>query len=437
MSAEVSAGFSITGGGSLVKRGAGAFAFNASADSAVLTVSQGTLGGGGTLGGLTFAGGTYAPVLDAGSVTAEHLTVSGSATGLATAAVAPVWAGGSGLSAGQSASYLILDTTGGISGGPFGSAVELVKATYTQTILGGSQLYLNVVANSLALSNRYGMYLTPNGNRVAPVLDNAERLGLLTEIVGMNGIGGLNANDTAGIARAVNQLHHEGAAAVHLAGGQGVRRFNLQTPSIFALTRDIDVGAVGSPSAMASVNGYPGANRLTVFASPFGSWADQKGRGGYSGYDLDAYGLSLGVMKSLENLHYGLAAGYTRQRQDMKDYFNRIDSDVLHLSLFAGMKFERLFVDASVGHSHAWNDSERCATFPLPAHSNRGKFGQDFFSGRLALGYVFELPNRFTLTPGFGVDLVHSRAKGFTEGRISLLLRSPIVIKGPFPDKVV
>jgi autotransporter passenger strand-loop-strand repeat protein len=414
-SVVVAGGFSIIGNGSLSHQGPGTLAFNGSAVTASLAVSGAALTGSGTVGSLDFAGGaSFAPVLDIASPSGGVFTVSGAVTGLAGATLAPAWRAAP-LSAGQSVSFLILDAASLDNSAGFGTPDDLVMATYSQSASAGglgSRLYLNAVGRATSLQTNYGYAMTPNAFNAAGVLDNADALGLLPDL--MDAIRLLPA-DAAGVAGAVNQLHPEAAATAQLTGVQAVRLFDLNIPTIRGL--DVQLGgaaAAASADALGSIT-FSRPNAFTLFAMPFGSWAERKSGDRYSGYSLDLGGFALGGLRTLGNFQYGFAAGYSRQRLEMKEFSARNDADLLHLVLFAGWKPGNLFVDASIGYSRAWNDSERKIAFPGYTAKNAGKFGQDFWSGRLALGYIFELPAGVNLIPGIGLDHVHARARGYRE----------------------
>ncbi len=216
-----------------------------------------------------------------------------------------------------------------------------------------------------------------------------------------------------------------------LALADTARAFDRRLPSAFdadAAHGEFRAGLAGAPAAFSSPSALASPGRgdggITVFASPFGVWSRQDLEGRRYGYDLGGGGIATGGFASFGAFRVGVAAGYAAQRQKMRDFGGRVDADTLHASLFGGARWGSVFLDAAIGYSRAWNDTERHAVFGgLADWNHTAKFGQDVWSGRLSVGYVGEVGCGVRLIPSLGVDVRRIRTGSFAEDGAVTALR--------------
>ncbi|MCC8167117.1 MAG: autotransporter outer membrane beta-barrel domain-containing protein, partial [Planctomycetes bacterium] len=190
------------------------------------------------------------------------------------------------------------------------------------------------------------------------------------------------------------------------------------------LTEAAGVG-LASASGLASVSGPASpvlscrstipAGRGAVWASGFGSWADQKNRNSLAGYDYDSRGFALGYEYTRGDLLIGVAASYADGDLDVRDLRYKNDVDVLNLALY-GVYAHRsgLYLQGGLGYGHAWNDY-RVDLLAAPGASKKGKYGSDLFSAGVELGYAASLPGNISLVPSLGLEYTHVRNESWSE----------------------
>jgi outer membrane autotransporter protein len=173
--------------------------------------------------------------------------------------------------------------------------------------------------------------------------------------------------------------------------------------------------AVATDNAFASLEPQTGAG-LELFASPFGGWQRQKTHDGYQGYDTDGSGIAVGAAKHWESFTLGAAAGYSRQRTEMTETAGRVDADIFHAAVFAGLRLGKFFLEAKAGYGRSWNDARRATPYGvLGAFAYSADSRQDILSASAGLGYVADLPCQFRLIPSITLDAVWVRSGGMTE----------------------
>lgn len=158
---------------------------------------------------------------------------------------------------------------------------------------------------------------------------------------------------------------------------------------------------------------------FTWFANPFGAWGTQDSQGGFSGYDFNAYGLTLGAARNLGRLRYGFAFGYNDQTQKMDDFDGRIDGDVFHIGAFARRKVACFTLEGALGYSHASNDAQRNVIFPnFARYENTSSFDQNLWSIRLSLHRTHRFRGKTRIKTGIGLDYVGVRTGAIRESCI-------------------
>ncbi len=157
------------------------------------------------------------------------------------------------------------------------------------------------------------------------------------------------------------------------------------------------------------------AGRSTVWASGFGSWAEQKNRNRYAGYDYDSRGLALGYEYSRDNLLLGFAASYADGDLSVSDFRYKNDADVLNLAAYGAYVHESGFhVHGGIGYGHGWNDY-RVDLLAVPGGVKSGKYDSDLVSAGVAFGYTARLPLDILFVPSLGLDYTHVRNDSWSE----------------------
>lgn len=187
-------------------------------------------------------------------------------------------------------------------------------------------------------------------------------------------------------------------------GVHATRAFQSVIPSFRDKLPVAPVAALASPTC----NNIP---KLDIFASPFGGWMKQKMHGGHAGYDIDGGGVAVGATKSWDALTLGLAAGYSRQRTTMSGMDGRVDADMLHTALFAGVDLGNIFIEGIAGYGRSWNDARRSLSYgAFDTFSYASHFRQNIWSASVTAGYNVELPLQWRLTSSVALDAVWVRA---------------------------
>ncbi len=152
------------------------------------------------------------------------------------------------------------------------------------------------------------------------------------------------------------------------------------------------------------------------FATPFGFWTRQDSHASFSGYEIDAYGVALGGVKTFKKFRYGFALGYNGQTQNMHDYAGEVEADLFHAAVFAVRNFDGLSFDASLGYSHGWDDAERSVIFPDYARfDSRASFDQDAWTLRLNAKKERRFHRGLRTVLGVGLDYVGIRNGSLVE----------------------
>lgn len=150
-----------------------------------------------------------------------------------------------------------------------------------------------------------------------------------------------------------------------------------------------------------------------IWAGGFGSWAKQDSRSGFSGYDYDSYGLSLGYEYSRDCLNFGLAAAYSRGKLEMDELSYENKPDILNLALYGAYTHDSgIFSEGGLGYGHAWNDYKVSMAL---GNGKSAEYGSDLFSADLSLGYIARLAQGYNLIPSVGIEYRYTRNDSWTE----------------------
>ena len=427
----------ITGDGGLVKQGsgiltltgtstftggttvnAGRLVVNGSLASGV-TVNAGTLGGSGTIGGLTMNAGTIAPGNSIGTLTVngsfvqaagtiyqvevnaagqgDRINVTG-APGTATINGGTVQVIAAAGSYGASTTYTILNATGGRTG------------TYTSVTSNFAFLTpsLSYDPNNVFLTLSLGQNAfsfggnTPNQKAVGAALDQsfAGARGDFATVLGV--MAGLNTT--------------QGPMALDAISGQPYADFGTMNTNNAAMF----MNALGQQMAMARGASATGQRQALAQAcdiaacdgasSPFSAWMSALGGLGSVLGDSNASTLTYNFGGAAAGIDYrldprflvGLGAGYTHGTQWVNSFLGQGWSDSVSVAAYGSFTQSGFYLDALAGYAWFNNQLQRQILIPgLQQRTATGSTGANQFLGQAEGGYKLGVyaPAAATITP--------------------------------------
>ncbi len=143
-------------------------------------------------------------------------------------------------------------------------------------------------------------------------------------------------------------------------------------------------------------------NKVRVWSNVYGGWGDQGSEGYMSGYDFYNVGVMCGLDYAFgSELRVGALFGYTYNKT--KVYYNQGNStdNVLRIGVYAAYNWDDFFIDLSpTAGIHLLESERNLIVNGLTAKGERT--GVDFnLTG--TIGYDFELPYEFTVTPSYSL----------------------------------
>ncbi len=456
----------IDGTGSFIKTGAGMLTLNgvstlsgptrieeglltiggSLAHSIVTVASDGTLGGGGTVGGIVAqSGGTVAPgnggigtltvqgnlAMAAGAHLAVEIDGTGASDRVAVSGTADI--SGSALDVAATGvklgSYTIVSAGGGLTG-TFGSVTAIASA-----FLGFSDRYdaNNAYLDVLRVRDFADAGLTPNQKAAA---------GGIQSLTGGNPLFAGNALYDAVLALPTDAAAR---AAFDLASGEGhaSARTALIDDSRFVRNAAIDrirsaFDTVGATHTQATAFADPGdVNNALAYAAPvkarpfvpartaaagpalwgqaFGSWGHVDGDGNAARLSRDTGGLVTGGdVAVLDTWRVGLMGGYSRTTFRVKDRASSGISDNYHVGVYGGTQSGPLGL--RLGAAYSWHDiaTSRGVAFASFADSPRGDYNAGTTQVFGELGYGIRAGN-LGVEPFVNAAYVDLHTDGFVE----------------------
>ncbi len=428
------------GGGRLVLNGggamsgatdvqAGALIINGAFANSAITVATGaTLGGSGAVGATTVqTGGTIAPgnsvgtlrvngdyvqqagstyVVEIGGASADQIAVDGTATLAAGAAMSVVRTGSDLYRPG--ASYLVLGTTGGLTG---------AYAVSGDTVL----------TPFLSLAERYDannayLTVTQTGN----VEDAAETPNQVATAGGAQGSvvsdALLNSPTFDAARNALDQL--SGSA---LASAKGAMLYDSRYSRDLAIDRlrnAFCAEGAGQPRERdGRTNGDTCGNGRVAWGQTWGGWGHTNGNGNASGIDRDSAGFVVGVDAPAGAWRVGVLAGYSRGRYKVDDQNARSDTDDYHLGVYGGTQWDRLAL--RLGGVYTWHDIDSARDVNVAAVGGRMKadYRASTAQAFTELGYRLG-DGPVMMEPFVNLAYVNLHTDGFTESGGLAALRS-------------
>ncbi len=154
-----------------------------------------------------------------------------------------------------------------------------------------------------------------------------------------------------------------------------------------------------------------------AWASGGGSYADQSGTNGYDG---SMFGFSGGAQFSFnDNWIWGLGAGYEHSSYDGNNGISRVDGDTGFLAIALGRRFGDFTLSGAVAGSWGEFDTDRQVMVPGFVGTATGGTDVGTLSARIRAAYTMSNALGY-VTPILDLDLVHTRAGGYTENGAGL-----------------
>ncbi|SDL30515.1 outer membrane autotransporter barrel domain-containing protein [Modicisalibacter muralis] len=403
---------------------------NGSLGGTVAVTSDGTLGGSGTVGTMTVAnGGSITPGNSIGT-----LNVAGNVT----------FAAGS-----------IYE----VEVDPAGTASDLIHATGTATLNGGSVIHIGETGNYQP-SSTYTI-LTADGGVTGTFADATSNFAFLdpTLIYDPNNVVLeliRNDNTFASVARTRNQRATAGGieslgaggavydAIVTHAGSDAALRdgYDSLSGELHASTRIALIedsrfvreaanerlrfltGDTPDAAMPAMAHGNETTSHAIGWVRPFGNWGHNDGNGNVASLDRDTQGIIAGVDTQVsEHVRVGLLTGYSQTDLDAGDGRGSADIDSAHAGVYAGAQYGALALRGGAFYSHHAIDTQR--------HAQVGSFNErldderdaDMLQAYAELAYAIDT-GPLTLEPFANIAHVHLHSDSEQESGGDAALRS-------------
>jgi outer membrane autotransporter protein len=152
-----------------------------------------------------------------------------------------------------------------------------------------------------------------------------------------------------------------------------------------------------------------------LWLNAFGQWGDQEGDPGFTGFDYNVWGTTLGFDHTFgDNLIAGLSLGYSRTDIDLDGHRGDGDIDSLFGSLYGSYFNKNAYIEAAFSYGRNWYENQRLILVgPIQRRASSEHDG-DVFSGYLGAGYYFNLKDWF-IGPFGSLRYVYSDEQGFQE----------------------
>ncbi|MEA1947231.1 MAG: autotransporter domain-containing protein [Thermodesulfobacteriota bacterium] len=142
---------------------------------------------------------------------------------------------------------------------------------------------------------------------------------------------------------------------------------------------------------------------------------DQDGEDGYTGYDYDLYGGTLGADRLLnDHMLIGISLGAWRADIDFENNMGDSDVDAFVGSLYGSWFTERYYLDASLSYGYQEYDNTRNITIGAIERTATSDHDGNIFSGYLEGGYNYSF-GRWMLGPFGTLNYLYLDEDGFTE----------------------
>ncbi|MQT15452.1 autotransporter domain-containing protein [Rhizobiales bacterium Sp-1] len=398
-------------------------------------IDAGLLSGNGTVGALSvISGGVVSPGHSIGTVTVvgplafgpgstyvAELGASGSSDLISVGGATAIDGGVLDLAAGNGfypqlgASYTVLQSAGGISGGfTMGSATAALLGTTTSVypfVAAQLEPSASAIGVGLVRSTVPFASLAPTANQraVAVAADTLSAGNPLTV--------DLAALPGSAAAAAFQNLSGEVYASTQSA--------LLDEASYVrgAMQRRLRQAEAGSTTSEPGPQVAGFGSALTMWSEAYGGWANFNGTNGVSGLDASLGGFAGGVDGEWAGWRAGLAVGYSQTTLDADGVSSSGNSDNYDVGLYAGRRFATKGpgdIAVNLGAAYSWHDISMTRTIGLPDGSQALSADYDGWTGQVFGEVGYAMVQRVagldtTVEPYVGVAWQRLSTSGFTE----------------------
>ncbi|WP_167376707.1 autotransporter outer membrane beta-barrel domain-containing protein [Pseudomonas guineae] len=203
----------------------------------------------------------------------------------------------------------------------------------------------------------------------------------------------------------------------------GAREERGYAPNLADLDYRSEVLLADTNNAYVDPEQLAGSARYGLWMKAFGSSSNQDIRDGYSGYDANTSGFSLGADTRLKNdWIVGGALTYAKTNVGLNDLRNGDSSDLntYQFTGYASRDFGPWYLDAMLAYARQEFETQRYTGLGSVA---KGDFSGNQWSGKVEAGYPIALTDQLTLTPLAGLELSYLDIDSYTEkdaGALSL-----------------
>jgi outer membrane autotransporter protein len=152
-----------------------------------------------------------------------------------------------------------------------------------------------------------------------------------------------------------------------------------------------------------------------VWGTAFGQWGDQDGEDGYTGFDYNVTGLTLGIDRYLnDRLLLGASAAYTTTDVDQHNGQGDGDIDGWIASLYSSYSMDKAYIDGSVSYGQNSYEAKRKLRIDGLTRAAKSDHDGDVIAASLDAGYL--MPVNDSVVEPFGrLQYVRLDEDSFTE----------------------
>lgn len=197
--------------------------------------------------------------------------------------------------------------------------------------------------------------------------------------------------------------------------------FHMPKPVLLA-SADDDLGGVISREQQQARQNPNG-----IWADTFGQWSDQQGKDGYTGFDYNVWGVTLGYDRAVgDRLTLGLSGAYAASSVNLDNHRGSGDIESISGSAYGSFVHENLHLEGVLSYGNHDYENQRNLVIGsinrVAKSSHNGQALGMFLSG----GYAWQL-KRLVLEPFASLQYTHLDEDSFNEtgaGDVSLSMKS-------------
>jgi uncharacterized protein YhjY with autotransporter beta-barrel domain len=187
---------------------------------------------------------------------------------------------------------------------------------------------------------------------------------------------------------------------------------DLQTkPLLLAYNgSDASIGQFFTPGQLSQLQGKNG-----LWFNGFGQWGDQDEEDGFTGFDYNMWGTTLGFDHTFgDKLMAGLSLGYSRTDIDLDRYQGNGDINSLFGSLYGSYFSKNAYIEGVLSYGKNWYHNNRLIVIgPIQREAYSSHHG-DAFSAYIGGGYHFDLKD-WALGPFASLRYIYLDEESFRE----------------------